>query len=139
MAESALPVSTDPNPAIRFLSFVGLVMLAVTGFGMHQDLKHDAVVVPPWATHRIDPANASAAEWTLVPGIGPSMSRRLEQHRFRGGFAFSSAANPEPGHGPWNLEAVSGIGPIAARRAAPFLLHPALSSNSDANLEATAR
>ncbi|MDG2022006.1 MAG: helix-hairpin-helix domain-containing protein [Phycisphaerales bacterium] len=132
-----MPASTDPIPAIRFLSFVGLGMLALTVFRMHEDLKEASVVDPLWATHRIDPAIASATEWTLVPGIGPSMSRRLERHRSRGGFAFSSIADPDCGHRPWDLQAVSGIGPIAARRAAPFLLHPALSWTSDANSGAT--
>ena len=131
MGESIAPSSTDPIPAIRFMSIVGLGMLAMAVFNSYQNLDWVCVTaVSPWTSHRIDPASASAAEWTLVPGIGPAMSRRLEWHRARGGFESSTVANADGVFRPWDLQAVSGIGPIAARRAAPYLLHPALSKYS---------
>jgi predicted flap endonuclease-1-like 5' DNA nuclease len=131
MVESVAPSATDPIPAIRFMSFVGLAMLAMTVLDAPQELDRVSMAVAsPWPTYRIDPANALAAEWTLVPGIGPAMARRLERHRSRGGFDVSTVAAPEDRHRTWDLQAVSGIGPIAARRAAPFLVHPALSGRS---------
>ena len=141
MGESVAPLKTDPIPAIRFISFVGLVMLEVTIFEFHQDLGQTSMPDPsprtsstpwipstPWTPYRIDPAQASAAQWTLVPGIGPAMAGRLEQHRAQGGFDSPMIASPDGGYRCWDLQAVSGIGPIAARRASPYLLHPALSA-----------
>jgi len=131
MGKSIALSTTDPIPAIRFMSLVGLGMLAMAVFKSSQDLDRVSVTAAsPWATHRIDPAFASAAEWTLVPGIGPAMSRRLEWHRAGGGFDSSTVADADGVFRPWDLQAVSGIGPIAARRAAPYLLHPALSKYS---------
>ena len=61
----------------------------------------------PFQAERIDPRRASLAEWTLIPGVGPGLGRRLHEaipHR--------DAAS---------LVEVTGIGPVTARNAARHL------------------
>ncbi len=107
----------DANSAARFLSLLGLA--AVLSLSLRHPTFDGARMTEPLddrtGVYRIDPRTASAATWTLVPGIGPATGRRLDRHRRAGGF---------DGGGPWDLEAVSGIGPVTARRAAPRLVHP---------------
>lgn len=66
----------------------------------------------PSATRwRVDINQASAAELTLLPGIGPVRARRIIEERERGG-PFSSALS---------VSRVKGIGPKTAQRLAPFV------------------
>lgn len=61
----------------------------------------------PFQAERIDPRRASLAEWTLIPGVGPGLGRRLHEaipHRHAAG-----------------LVEVTGIGPVTARNAARHL------------------
>ena len=107
----------DAKSALRLLSVAGLAALMWLPF-RYAPPPVDRTVGTSAATTRlvrIDPRTASAATWTLVPGIGPAIGRRLELHRRAGGF---------DGGGPWDLDAVPGVGPVTARRAAALLVHP---------------
>ncbi|MAH66886.1 MAG: hypothetical protein CMJ27_10945 [Phycisphaerae bacterium] len=109
----------DAKSALRLLSVVGLAALMWLPFRyppppVARDVGTSAEVT---RIVRIDPRTASTATWTLVPGIGPAIGRRLELYRRAGGF---------DGGGPWDLEAVPGVGPVTARRAAPLLVHPSV-------------
>ena len=61
----------------------------------------------PIQGERFDPRTASVADWTLIPGVGPALARRLHRARYH--------------EGAWSLVEVPGIGPVTARRAASHL------------------
>ena len=63
---------------------------------------------------RLDPSTATLPEWTLVPGLGPSIAGRIDEARRERRLG--------------DLEDVPGIGPITRREAAPYLAHPATRS-----------
>ncbi len=109
----------DAKSALRLVSVVGLMALLSLPlrYGTSSTTRPAETALDRTRFVRIDPRTASAATWTLVPGIGPAIGRRLELHRRAGGF---------DGGGPWDLEAVPGVGPVTARRAAPMLVHPAV-------------
>ena len=91
---------------------VSLVVLMLTGAWLAVDLLRSLQfpllrAASPIEGERFDPRMASVAEWTLVPGIGPALGRKLHQTR--------------PGRGAWSLVEVPGIGPVTARRAAAYL------------------
>ena len=93
--------------------FVGPALLMLAGgwlsVGLWRSLQLpvDRAAVPVQG-ERFDPRGASVAEWTLVPGIGPSLAKRLHHTRPRGGA--------------WSLSEISGIGPVTARSAAAHLM-----------------
>jgi competence ComEA-like helix-hairpin-helix protein len=60
---------------------------------------------------RLDPNRASAAEWELLPGVGPSLARRLVEARTRDG----------PFHAPGDLLRVKGVGEKTLAKFAPLL------------------
>ena len=72
---------------------------------------------------RIDPRSATAAEFELIPGIGPATAGRIVAHRLDHG-ADALLVEDEDGGPRWRLEVVPGVGPITARRAAPYLERP---------------
>ncbi|MBC03582.1 MAG: hypothetical protein CMJ34_09820 [Phycisphaerae bacterium] len=90
---------------------LGLLGLVVVAVDLHRSLRSiEAVPESALDGRRLDPGGATLAEWTLVPGIGPSVAGRID------------AARRDGRLGP--LQSVSGVGPITLREAAPYLVHP---------------
>ena len=63
------------------------------------------------ARFQLDMNRASASEWQLLPGIGPTLSARIVEHRAQNG----------PFHAPEGLEQVKGIGPKTLARVRRWL------------------
>lgn len=76
----------------------------------HRDSAR-ALAAPIGAEERIDPDRADAAELARLPGVGPSLARRIVADRESLG-AFGGSAG---------LDRVAGIGPGLLRRIAPHL------------------
>ena len=72
----------------------------------------DADAPNTWPDMRLDVNEASAAELTLLPGIGPRLADRIVAHRRE--------------HGPFqtidDLQQVPMIGPVTAERIEPYLV-----------------
>lgn len=63
--------------AIAWVTFVGVAMLeSRSGFECQ-----------PFNRVMLDPMKTTRAEWTLIPGIGPSLATRLHEAKVRGDFA----------------------------------------------------
>lgn len=100
--------STGPGPAFDAWTIV-IALAAVWTLHAFQGSLGAAVarVRTPLQAERIDPRDATLAEWTLVPGVGPALGRRLHDalpHRHAAG-----------------LVETTGIGPVTARNAARHL------------------
>jgi competence ComEA-like helix-hairpin-helix protein len=82
---------------------------------------------PPAFAAFIDPSSATAAELTLLPGIGPVLAERIVDHR----------ENHGPFERPEALLAVPGIGPVTLRAIEPWLvIDPVGAAGSDESEEA---
>ncbi|MCH2162518.1 MAG: helix-hairpin-helix domain-containing protein [Phycisphaerales bacterium] len=80
------------------------------------------VPVSDQLAHRLDPATASAAEWTLVPGIGPRTAEELDVARRAGAFEHLATASASDAQRDDALLLVRGIGPQSLRRMTPFMV-----------------
>lgn len=107
------PVDSERPPvADRPRLTPGLIVLLSMGAWLSVDLVKSLQVplhraASPIQGERFDPRMASVADWTLIPGVGPALARRLHEAR--------------PHEGAWTLIEVPGIGPVTARRAASHL------------------
>ena len=113
-------------PSIVFrLTAIGLCVATFwTAWDLHSTLSLAGTLAARGADGlRIVPARASASELELVPGIGPATAARIVGHRDRHGVESLQAEDAEGGRR-WTLDVVSGVGPITARRAAPYLTRP---------------
>ncbi len=74
--------------------------------------RHAAASIPHWPDMRIDLNSADEAQLDLLPGIGPSLARRIIDNRSRVGL-FDSIDN---------LQRVSGIGPRTIEQLQPYVV-----------------
>lgn len=81
--------------------------LTVSGNTRHADAS-----TRPWPDMRIDLNSADEAQLDLLPGIGPSLARRIVDYRSRVGL-FDSIDN---------LQRVSGIGPRTIEQLQPYVV-----------------
>lgn len=121
------PATSGGSPvAVRITAVLMLLMGAWVAWDLQRTL--DRVADRP--DHRVDsirldPRQATAAELTLVPGIGPATAARIVEHRRSHGRDALLAGDAIEGRR-WDLEVVPGVGPVTARRAARYLRHPNL-------------
>jgi hypothetical protein len=128
------PSRSDTEVAGSAVLWSAIVLAAVvlwTAADLHRVLSRggERLKIPADGL-RLDPARASAAQFELVPGIGPSTARRIVEHRDRLG-ARGLQVFDSDGARRWALDAVPGVGPVAARRAAPYLIPVAQSLDPD--------
>ncbi|MAC19365.1 MAG: hypothetical protein CMJ23_06730 [Phycisphaerae bacterium] len=105
-------VDLEPSVVGRPRLALGLVLLLSMGAWLSVDLSRSLQrplrrAASPIEGERFDPRMASVADWTLIPGVGPALARRLHEARPHGGAC--------------SLVEIPGIGPVTARRAAPHL------------------
>ncbi len=119
------PVPTGVSPlAVRITAVVLLLMAGWVAVDLWRTL--DRLAERPgdrFESIRLDPRHATAAELTLIPGIGPSTAARIVAHRRSKGRDSLLVGDADRGHR-WDLEVVPGVGPVTARRAARYLRHP---------------
>lgn len=113
--------SPDAMPGSRLAGgiltagLIWLVLIAMTRSEIEPpassgDAQHALAAARPWPDMRIDLNSADEARLDLLPGIGPSLARRIVENRRRFGF-FDSIDN---------LQRVSGIGPRTIERFRPY-------------------
>ncbi|NJL31884.1 MAG: helix-hairpin-helix domain-containing protein [Phycisphaerales bacterium] len=108
------------NHKLVFAGYLSLAVLLMTGWAMMLVYSVPRSYQPttgvmesnPLPTHtRIDINTASAADLTLLPGIGPALAKRIVDDRL----ALGPYRNME------QLQRVPGIGPKIARRIEPYV------------------
>lgn len=102
------------TPAGRRALWIGAVLLlflVVRGGGKNVGRNFTAAADDGSLVLRIDLNSAGIAELESLPGIGPALAARIEEHRRRKG--------PFPRVD--GLAAVTGIGAVTIRRLAPYL------------------
>lgn len=102
---------------ILAVGLIWLVLIAMirSDFGPQTssgDTHYDRATASPWPDMRIDLNSADEAQLDLLPGIGPSLARRIVENRSRVG-SFDSIDN---------LQRVSGIGPRTIERFRPYVV-----------------
>src|SRR5688572_12877674 len=103
--------------AIAFVAWTAWrkpVLLTDSGPALQTASKAD------WPDMRIDINSASAAELSLLPGLGPALAQRIVEHRTSNG-PFSSVDE---------LNRVKGIGEAIIERLMPYAVAEPVGSNS---------
>jgi competence protein ComEA len=101
--------------AITFGGVILLLILALQRSALHTPNSPNRGV-EALTNLKLDVNRASAAEISVLPGIGPALAARIVEERARGG-PFTSIDD---------LSRVPGIGPAIAARIAPLLSFPAV-------------
>lgn len=123
MTDRREPTGVSPL-AVRTTSIVLLLLAGWVAVDLWRTL--DRIADRPgdrFESIRLDPRHATAAELTLIPGIGPATAARIVAHRRSYGRDALLVGDGNAGHR-WDLEVVPGVGPVTARRAARYLRHP---------------
>jgi competence ComEA-like helix-hairpin-helix protein len=125
--DPALESALDPRGAPSRLRGLGAAIVGLGAvLGLMLLLTAAPPPPPPFAAF-IDPSSATAAELTLLPGIGPVLAERIVDHR----------ENHGPFERPEALLAVPGIGPATLRAIEPWLVvEPVGAAGSDESEEA---
>ena len=102
---------------ILFAVLIWLVLIAMIRSEIRPrsssgDTHHDLVTASQWPDMRIDLNSADEAQLDLLPGIGPSLARRIVENRSQIGL-FDSIEN---------LQRVTGIGPRTIERFRPYVV-----------------
>jgi len=135
-----VPPRTAPTPttgtatataiAVRWTAVVLVAAALWIALDLRSTLAHAVDRIDRTADGlRIDPRSATAAEFELIPGIGPATAGRIVAHRLDHG-ADALLVEDEDGGPRWRLEVVPGVGPITARRAAAYLERPVIAERT---------
>jgi competence protein ComEA len=112
-ARSPPPQVQPPPERVGDLRLLCVLLAALAAFAAWRRASSDPDAPPdlPIAAVRIDVNRASQAELSALPGVGPSLARRIDDERRRGG----------PFAAPEDLRRVPGIGPVAVARLTPHV------------------
>ncbi len=91
---------------------LAVLLIIAWGAAMFRPLTATDLIQQQTTGHRVDLNSASAAELSLLPGIGPGLAQRIITHREK--------------HGPFEhidtIQNVPGIGPTIERRIRPYVV-----------------
>ena len=102
---------TSAGRRALWVGAVLLLLFLLEGGGKHAERGFTAAAADASLDLRIDLNGAGVAELESLPGIGPSLAARIEEHRRRKG----------PFQRVDGLAAVPGVGAVTVRTLAPFL------------------